>query len=468
MMNKPNEEYTAIFDIGKTNKKFFLFDNNFQEVESEYIRIPEINDEDGFPTEDLDALEEWVFRTFDHYLLEKKYKITKLNFSTYGASLVHLDKNGKKINPFYNYLKAIPNEIHEKLYAKYGGKAKFCKETSSPALGMLNSGIQLYWLKNVQPEKYDKIKTSLHFPNYLSYLFTGKKKSEYTSLGCHTALWDFSNNRYHTWVNQEGLNTLLAPLTSANHTTTVRYKNHLIQVGPGIHDSSAALIPYLQGENDRFILMSTGTWSICLNFFNDTPISEEELKKDSLNFLSTSGSKIKASRLFLGAIFKEKATLLEHEFHKAPGAYKHISFNYNMFLLACEASNNYFNLESLNSKLFGVESPEYDLVNSFDTYEEAYHQLIYELTTLQIKSLNLAVGDSQITKIYIDGGFATNEVFLQTLFHRLPSHIIYTTDFSLGTALGACMSIHRNLPYTDFLQSNYKVHQVKASNLPVD
>ncbi|NJN34987.1 MAG: hypothetical protein HC817_12755 [Saprospiraceae bacterium] len=31
----------------------------------------------------------------------------------------------------------------------------------------------------------------MHLPHYFSYLLTGEKASEYTSIGCHTMLWDF-------------------------------------------------------------------------------------------------------------------------------------------------------------------------------------------------------------------------------------------------------------------------------------
>jgi L-fuculokinase len=42
----------AIFDIGKTNKKFFLFSELYEIVGEELIQFPEIKDENGFPCED--------------------------------------------------------------------------------------------------------------------------------------------------------------------------------------------------------------------------------------------------------------------------------------------------------------------------------------------------------------------------------------------------------------------------------
>ena len=54
------QKVTAVFDIGKTNKKFFLFDEKYREVYKEYTQFDEIEDEDGFPTEDINALQFWI------------------------------------------------------------------------------------------------------------------------------------------------------------------------------------------------------------------------------------------------------------------------------------------------------------------------------------------------------------------------------------------------------------------------
>ena len=40
----PKVPVTAVFDIGKTNKKFFLFDENLSEVYHSYTRLDPIPD----------------------------------------------------------------------------------------------------------------------------------------------------------------------------------------------------------------------------------------------------------------------------------------------------------------------------------------------------------------------------------------------------------------------------------------
>jgi sugar (pentulose or hexulose) kinase len=87
-MGKP---VTLIFDIGKTNKKLFLFDENLSEIKHEYIRFEEIPDEDGFLSEDLPSLVKWIRESADRVFHNPEYEVKAMNFSTYGASMVHLD-----------------------------------------------------------------------------------------------------------------------------------------------------------------------------------------------------------------------------------------------------------------------------------------------------------------------------------------------------------------------------------------
>ena len=110
----------AIFDIGKTNKKLFLFDELYNIVYEKSIQFAEIVDEDGEACEDLQVLTTWILDTFNEVALLKNFAIKALNFSTYGASFVHLDLAGKPVAPLYNYLKAFPNSLHQQFYENYG------------------------------------------------------------------------------------------------------------------------------------------------------------------------------------------------------------------------------------------------------------------------------------------------------------------------------------------------------------
>ena len=290
----------AIFDVGKTNKKLLLFDKNYKIVFEECQRIPEIEDEDGFLCEDISSLTSWIKKSIDELFKNAEFEIAAINFSAYGASLVFVDNDFMPVAPLYNYLKPFPETLLKKFYKKYGGELNFSILTASPPLKSLNSGLQLFRMKSEQPRVFEKTGFALHLPQYISGIVTRKFYSDITSIGCHTALWDFEKGEYHEWVAAESVKEKLAPIISCTKTFSIQKNGRDIHAGIGLHDSSAALIPYLRQFTEEFVLISTGTWSISLNPFNKNPLNVEELNADCLCYLQYKGSPVKASRLFSG------------------------------------------------------------------------------------------------------------------------------------------------------------------------
>lgn len=81
----------AIFDVGKSNKKLFLFDENYQIVYESTTTFEEILDEDGFATEDVEKLAVWLVFELEKVKAFTDFNIKAVNFSAYGASFVYLD-----------------------------------------------------------------------------------------------------------------------------------------------------------------------------------------------------------------------------------------------------------------------------------------------------------------------------------------------------------------------------------------
>lgn len=454
--------HTLIFDIGKTNKKAFVFDEDYQEISKEYTHFPEKTDEDGFPCDDLVAIQSWMQDTLHSVFKKKEFDITAINFSTYGASLVHLDAQGKVLTPLYNYLKPLPEDAGTEFYASYGPIPQLARETASPALdGLLNSGLQLYWLKKKRPHIFKRIRWSLHFPQYLSYLLTGIPLSEYTSIGCHTMLWDFTQNDYHNWVSQEEITKILPPIVPTNTSINTRILGKKVRVGIGIHDSSAALLPYLRADKKPFLLISTGTWSIALNPFSQDDLSREDLEQDCLNFLRIDGQVTRAARLFLGKEYSEQAKALCRHFGLPENAHQTIPFNAELFQPQKENSKKYFRFEHLN---LPHPQPERNHPEEFATFEMAYHQLMRELVEVQVQAAQRAKGNTDINKLYIDGGFTDNDLFVNMLSHYLPEVKLRTTKSPLGSALGAALVIADKGINKKFLKKHYAMKKIKREN----
>ncbi|MEX0929588.1 MAG: FGGY family carbohydrate kinase [Balneolales bacterium] len=437
---------TVIFDIGKTNKKFLLFDEAFNIVHKEQIILEQAADDDGYPCEDLNLLKNWIYRQFRSVLLNDRFQVKSLNFSTYGASLVHLDDNGEVVSPFYNYLKPYPEELAEEYYARYGGQRKLCLETASPPLGMLNSGMQLFWLKRHKPGIFNKIRRSLHFPQYLSYLFTREFTSELTSIGCHTMLWDFKENNYHRWLEQEDVLGLLPETQPNGAAKQVVFEDSRFYAGPGIHDSSAALAPYLFAFDDPFLLVSTGTWSITFNPFNKAPLLFEELQKDCLCYMNIHGEQVKASRLFLGNEYAHQMKKLNEHFNRNE---EHHDLDPDPAILKGLIEENHpgkkLELETAyNSGPCPQDNPGKWQIDDFSSFEEACHQLMLDLVTIQSESIALAQGSDHIERLIITGGFSQNRLFVQLLAARFPDKKVFTASLPHASALGAALVMNGN------------------------
>jgi sugar (pentulose or hexulose) kinase len=451
--------HTLIFDIGKTNKKCFLFDEDYQEVWKDYVRFDEIKDEDGHLCDNIAEIENWMITTFQKVISLDQFNIKAVNFSTYGASFVHVNKKGKPVAPLYNYLKPFPKDILNQFYDKYGSEMSLAKETASPPLQMLNSGLQLYYLKYAKPEIFKKIRWSLHLPQYLSFIFNRKPVSEFTSIGCHTMLWDYSKNDYHRWVYKEGIDKILPPIVQDVNSLDYSFKGKKLKMGFGIHDSSASLIPYLKTQKKPFLLISTGTWSISINPFNKDKLRKADLRNDCLNFLRPSGESVKAARLFLGNEYKVQVEILRSHYVKEEGYHRSIKFDEQLFLKLKNSSKKYFRLESIDKNSNELSKTN---LSKFATYEEAYHQLMIELMELQIETINLAIGKSSIEKIFIDGGFADNDSFVKIIAHHFNKYKIRTTQSPLGSALGAAIIVSNRKVKKNFLKKHYAMKkQVK-------
>lgn len=431
----------AIFDIGKTNKKILLFDEQYKIVFEESVQLPETNDEDGFPCEDVSALTNWIKDSLFKAISLSYVTINAINFSTYGASFVHVNDKGIPVAPLYNYLKPFSEKLKQDFYKKYGGEITFSQTTASPVLGSLNSGLQLYRLKYEQPALFEKIHYSLHLPQYISSTITGKYFSDITSIGCHTGLWNFPQKHYHEWLYREGIIDKLADIFPSDQVVQTNWNSISLQAGIGLHDSSAALIPYLSNFKNPFVLLSTGTWCISLNPFNQTSLTQEELSNDCLCYMEYHGKPIKASRLFAGYEHEQQTKRLAEHFNVPGDCFSSIEFDASVFLKLSADNNS----KGTVSKTVMVQESAFSQrkLSDFDNYVIAYHQLMMDIVEQQEYSTNLVLKNTDVKKIFVDGGFSKNSVYMNLLTIAFPHMEVYAATVAQASAMGAAMAIQR-------------------------
>ncbi|HOA37115.1 MAG TPA: FGGY family carbohydrate kinase [Flavihumibacter sp.] len=400
----------AIFDVGKTNKKLILFDESYNIIEEHHARFNETLDEEGFPCENLKNFRVSIIERLEQFAKRTDIDIKAVNFSAYGASFVYLDEDAAPLSAMYNYLKPYPAKLADQLYQQYGGATAFARQTASPSMGSLNAGLQLWRLMKERPSLYDRMEVALHLPQYVSSLVTRKAFTDCTSVGCHTALWDFEKNNYHAWVTEKGLNYKFAPIKLTDTTVEVKIAGKKMLAGIGMHDSSAALIPYLKGIEGPFALLSTGTWGISLNPFNTSPLTDEELANDCLFFLGYDGRPVKAARYFAGRELEKKVAAISEKY-------------------------------GIHAALLHEMPYQPDGTGNGESYVNDYHRMMEDIVEKQVQSLKLVLTPT-IKRLYVDGGFSKNEVFLGLLCRHLPTMQVYAATTAQASALGAAMVLH--------------------------
>jgi sugar (pentulose or hexulose) kinase len=275
----------------------------------------------------------------------------------------------------------------------------------------------------------------------MSSIITGKMHSDITSIGCHTNFWNFGKQDYHEWVYKEGLVDKLAPIFPGDEVMQSTFPSENYLTGVGLHDSSAALIPYIESFKEPFILLSTGTWCISLNPFNNQPLTKVELDKDCLCYLSYQAKPIKASRLFTGFEHEQEVKRIAEHFGTTVGKYK--TTKLSVLIIAKYLPNG-----NLAKYFETITDDHYDFskqnLGNFKDDIEAYHYLIFTLVFKQYKSTTLVLKNTTVKRIFVDGGFSKNQIFMNLLAMVFPEIEIYAASMAQATSMGAAVAIHKH------------------------
>lgn len=301
----------VIFGIGKNNQKFLLYDSWLNVVHSEEKIPGEVSDDDGFASEDIEAIEAWMRSCLTAVVKEGKYIIKALNSTTSISGFVHPEFEGYNIKP-----------------------------------------------------------------------------------------------------------------------------------GTGLADSSAALVPYLKSTKEQFILISTGTWCVFINPFNTEPLTEEQLRNDTLYHISVNQKKVKSSRFFLGHIHDKNVERLNEYFGTQDELYKTIKIrDIKIWKLLVNKRGRIFFRKGIPADYI---DEEVDL-SQFLTFADAYHQMMFDLVDICMESLSLILPAGDKTEVvYITGGFARNDTFVRLLAARLPDKRVFTSEINDASALGAAMTAYES------------------------
>lgn len=448
-----------VLDVGKTNKKVLVFDRHLKILEKESVDIGEVTDRTGLKLEQPQAVFDWFLERLKY--LSSRYHISAISITTHGAMGVCFDSNGRITCPPLAYTNEPGRQFSDDFFNEFGDRQELQLQTATAEIGeMINFAKVLYYLKKNFPERLEKTKHILLYPQYFGFLLTGNIAAEPTMLGCHTYLYDHKNNTYSDVAKNLGVIEKLPEHISnpwdvlGTVTGQITKKCGLDEsciVTVGVHDSNASLLPFLITNNDNFVLNSTGTWCVAMKPTEDISFEPQEFGRNVFYNQDVFGRPVKTS-VFMGGLEYETYTKLFTAIHKRsePQAFDYELYNSlfgrcrefilpsvvqgaGLFPLSKPAlidGDNRISLEQFRS-MSGKPS-------FADNYEFSLAVLNSSLAVQTFCALE-AAGYRDGGQIFVEGGFRKNEPYLQLLTVFYPQSNVCKTNINEATAVGAAI-----------------------------
>ena len=244
------DKAVLVFDVGKTNKKLLVFDENLKIVDSIYTKFDSY-EKDGVFFYDMTDVKSWLFDGIKQ--LGEKYPIEAISITTHGATWAPIDKDGNDVMPVIDYVTPVPDSFHDDFYREMGDRKELQRNTATPDIGaLINPAKGMYFMKKNFPDEWAKTAHILFYPQYFGYLLTGNIGAEGTYVGCHTYLYSFENDGWSSVADKLGVSDRMPDkigrswevLGTLSESAVERtgLKSDVI-VTMGIHDSNSSCFP---------------------------------------------------------------------------------------------------------------------------------------------------------------------------------------------------------------------------------
>ena len=153
---------------------------------------------------------------------------------------------------------------------------------------------------------------------------------------------------------------------------------------------------------------------------------------------------VKAARLFAGNEHEIQTKRLANHFELPIDTYKEVVYNKAIISKLRLDNLKWHSPSHDKSKIIKESAFEKRNLDDFENYETAYHQLMLDLVEQQILSTQLVIHNSPVKKVFVDGGFSKNSIFMNLLAQAFPDMEVYAASMAQASALGAALAIHKS------------------------
>jgi sugar (pentulose or hexulose) kinase len=408
-----DERALAVFDLGKTNAKLLGFGDRMGTLLFEERTAQRTILADGLRVLDYQPLFEWLKAALAR--VSERRCLAGLMVSTHGCTFA-LAAGDRLAAPILDYEQPVPPEIDEQFAAVTPPFA----ESFTPNLpGGLNVARHIYLRAQLAPAVFEQADAILNYPQFWNWLFTGRKVSEISSIGCHSHLWNPRTGDFSSLVARLGWRPKFPPFRRAGAILAeARIGNRSVPIHNGVHDSNAALYYYRSLGFSDITLVSTGTWVIAFN--QACPLEALDETRDMLANVTVDRVPIATARFMGGR---------EHEAiaggSPAPVSRESLqrAIDRGQFALPSFAPGGPF--PSSKGTLKGPEPANAEERASIATL---YVALMMDVVLDLLRSAN---------PIMVDGGLARNRALLGALAALRPRQRVSRNVAAEGTAMGA-------------------------------
>ncbi|MBB3314124.1 sugar (pentulose or hexulose) kinase [Rhizobium sp. BK196] len=426
----------AVFDLGKTNSKLFVFDTDGS-VLSETRTKPLWAEYEGFRVLDDKALYEWMKISLARAV--EGHSVGHVIFSGHGCTFALVEQD-HLVHPILDYEQEPPPSLAGRIDLSI---PPFL-ETYSPKLPLgFNYGRHMLWLEAVRPEALNRADAVLSYPQFWSWKFSGRKVSEVSYIGCHSHLWAPLLGDFSSLVDSRGWREKMPDFEKAG-AALGRWEGASeegaalsVVVHNGVHDSNSALYYYRSVGFENFTLVSTGTWVVIFN--SACPLDALDEHRDMLANVTVDGRPAPTIR-FMGG----------REYDIASGGWsKPISLE----ALSRVIAKGVFALPS-----FAPGGPMQGFEGRFvgpevEGEERAAVALLYVVLMTSL-ALDLIRSENAIV---IDGGLVKTGLFAEILAQLRPEQPVFTSPTAEGSAFGAAALVLDTLGQKPFANETRQV-----------
>ncbi len=297
---KPKLKHFLAFDVGASSGRAIVGTLNHKKlVLDEIYRFPNhgIKLHNSYYWNLLEIYSQ-IIKAIKKYVKLYENNVDGIGIDTWGVDYVLLDRNDELVGLSYHYRDNRTKGMLDHMF-KHVPKEEIFANTGIQFME-INTSTQLFSLVYNNSPKLNISKTLLMVPDYLNFLLTGKKCSEYTIASTTQLVNPKTLDWSKTIINKLGIDTnlfqnLCKPGTVIGKiykdiACEVKIKNDTKIIAPACHDSASAIaavpVNILKYKRGEWAYLSSGTWSL-LGVEIDHPIINN--KSLEYNFTNEGG-----------------------------------------------------------------------------------------------------------------------------------------------------------------------------------